>query len=79
MLVTGAEREHPLPAHWMDSQAPCVLPVNTAPQVTVLSLCNKQSTTSSCFSAAMLLIPEICQVAGVHVFKIMVFVSPVLM
>lgn len=79
MLVTGAEREHPLPAHWMASQALCVLPVNTAPQVTVLSLCNKQSTTSSCFSVAVLLIPEIYQVAGVHTFKIMVFVTPVLM
>ena len=52
MLVIGAEREHPLPAHWMDSQVPCVRLVNTAPQVTGLSSFNKQSA-SSCFSATL--------------------------
>lgn len=34
MLVIGAERGHPPPAHLMDSLAPCVHLVNTAPQVT---------------------------------------------
>lgn len=36
MLVIGAERGHPPPAHLMDSLAPCVHRVNTAPQVTTL-------------------------------------------
>lgn len=36
MLVIGAERGHPPPAHLMDSLAPCVHLVNTAPQVTTL-------------------------------------------
>ncbi len=43
MLVIGAEKEHHLPAHWMNSQVPCVRLVNTAPQVTGLSSLNKQS------------------------------------
>lgn len=33
MLVIGAKRGHPPPAHLMDSLAPCVHLVNTAPQV----------------------------------------------
>lgn len=74
MLVIGAEREHPLPAHWMASQVPCVHLVNTAPQVTVLSSFNKQSA-SSCFCATILMMAEIYQVAGSpHFQKIMVLV-----
>lgn len=52
MLVTGAEREHPLPAHWMDSQVPCVRLVNTAPQVICLLAFNKQAATCSCLDSA---------------------------
>lgn len=62
-LVIGAEREHPLPAHLTDSLVPCVHLVNTAPQVTGSSSLNKQSA-SSCFSATIVLMPEMYQVAG---------------
>lgn len=63
MLVIGAEREHRLPAHWMDSQVPCVHLVNTAPQVTGLFSLNKQSATSSWLSAAILLMLKMYQFA----------------
>lgn len=79
MLVIGAEKEHPLPARWMDSQVPCVRPVNTAPQVTGLFSLNKQSATSSCLNAAVLLMPEIYQVAWGPHFQNNVFCNPALM
>lgn len=72
MLVIGAEREHPLPARWMDSQVPGVHLVITAPQVTGLSSVNKQSA-SSCFSAAIWCLKCI-KLQAIHIFKIMFFV-----
>ena len=73
MQDIGAAKQHPLPAHLMDSQVPCVQLVNTAPQVTGLFSLDKQSPTSSWFSAAVLLMLKCINLQGVYIFQTMFF------